>query len=133
MELQNLLQKEWKKNVRPRPFYKASSKAWVNLLDKPIISLLRWAGVGFLLILIGSAVATELLDFLETGFMLGTAAAAAAAATDFFTFLDGGGGAATSCSSSLLLLLLLLLLLTSFFWIFFCSKTPIRLPEPKFG
>ena len=127
MELQNLLQKEWKKNVRPRPFYKASSKAWVSLLDKPIISLLRWAGVGFLLILIGSAAATELLDFLETGFMLGTAAAAAA--TDFFTFLDGGGGAATSCSSSLLLLLLL----TSFFWIFFCSKTPIRLPEPKFG
>ena len=99
-------------------------------MDKPIISLLRWAGVGFLLILIGSAAATELLDFLETGFMLGTAAAAAAAAaTDFFTFLDGGGGAAISCSSSLLLLLLL----TSFFWIFFCSKTPIRLPEPKFG
>ena len=123
MELQNLLQKEWKKNVRPRPFYKASSKAWVNLLDKPIISLLRWAGVGFLLILIGSAAATELLDFLETGFMLGTAAAAAAAAaaTDFFTFLDGGGGAATSCSSSLLLLLLLL---TFFFLDFFLFKDP---------
>ena len=119
MELQNLLQKEWKKNVRPRPFYKASSKAWVSLLDKPIISLLRWAGVGFLLILIGSAAATELLDFLEAGFMLGTAAAAAA---DFFIFLDGGGGAATSRSSSLLLLLLLLL--TSFFLDFFLFKDP---------
>ena len=126
MELQNLLQKEWRRNVRPRPFYKASSRAWVNLLDKPIISLLRWAGVGFLLILTGSAVATELLDFLETGFMLGTAAAAAAAAaaTDFFNFLDGGGGAATSCSSSLLLLLLLLLLLTFFFLDFFLFKDP---------
>ena len=92
-------------------------------MDKPIISLLRWAGVGFLLILTGSAVATELLDFLETGFMLGTAAAAAAAAaaTDFFIFLDGGGGAATSCSSSLLLLLLLL---TSFFLDFFLFKDP---------
>ena len=91
-------------------------------MDKPIINLLRWAGVGFLLILTGSAVATELLDFLETGFMLGTAAAAAAAAaTDFFNFLDGGGGAATSCSSSLLLLLLLL---TSFFLDFFLFKDP---------
>ena len=86
MELQNLLQTEWRRNVRPRPFYKASSRAWVNLLDKPIISLLRWAGVGFLLILTGSAGATELLDFLETGFMLGTAAAAAAAAADLFFF-----------------------------------------------
>ena len=113
---------ELRRNVRPRPFYKASSRAWVNLLDKPIISLLRWAGVGFLLILTGSAVATELLDFLETGFMLGTAAAAAAAAaTDFFNFLDGGGGAATSCSSSLLLLLLLL---TSFFFGFFFVQRP---------
>ena len=92
-------------------------------MDKPIISLLRWAGVGFLLILTGSAVATELLDFLETGFMLGTAAAAAAAAaTDFFIFLDGGGGATTSCSSSLLLLLLLLL--TFFFLDFFLFKDP---------
>lgn len=109
---------EWRRNVRPRPFYKASSRAWVNLLDKPIINLLRWAGVGFLLILTGSAGATEILDFLETGFMLGTAAAAA---TDFFNFLDGGGGAATSCSSSLLLLLLLL---TSFFLDFFLFKDP---------
>ena len=92
-------------------------------MDKPIISLLRWAGVGFLLILTGSAGATELLDFLETGFMLGTAAAAAAAAaTDFFIFLDGGGGATTSCSSSLLLLLLLLL--TFFFLDFFLLKDP---------
>ena len=121
MELQNLLQKEWKRNVRPRPSYKASSKAWVNLLDRPIISLLRWAGVGFLLILIGSAAATELLDFVETGFTLGTAAAATAA-TYFFTFLGGGGGKTTSCSSSLLLLLLLLL--TSFFLDFFLFKDP---------